>query len=308
MTDAPAGIFIGLCTLDVIQSVDHVPGPDEKITAFRQTVAAGGPAANAAVAFSGLGGTATLLTGVGRHPLAAGIRADLRDGGVDLIDLDPDRDDPPAVSTIMVTAGTGERAVVSTNAGGYALRPPERFARLVGHGSVVQVDGHHPGLAAAGVRTARDLGRPTLLDGGSWKAGTRDLLPYIDVAVCSADFRPPGVTDHREVLRLLREAGVTWAAITRGAEDVLWAGPDGAGRVPVPRTAVVDTLGAGDVFHGALAVELAAGLAAFDFVGALERAAGVAAAACASFGTRDWISPPGTRRSGRSAARRARWR
>lgn len=42
----PEGLFVGLCTLDVIQLVDHVPAPDEKLTAREQTVAAGGPAAN----------------------------------------------------------------------------------------------------------------------------------------------------------------------------------------------------------------------------------------------------------------------
>lgn len=54
-TSRPDGLFVGLCTLDVIQLVDHVPAPDEKLTAREQTVAAGGPAANAAVTFAYLG-------------------------------------------------------------------------------------------------------------------------------------------------------------------------------------------------------------------------------------------------------------
>src|SRR4051812_30303169 len=122
----PRGLFAGLCTLDIVQLVDHVPGDDEKVTARRQTVAAGGPATNAAVTFAHLGGRATLLSAVGGHPLAAGIRADLERMGVELVNLATDDEGPPAVSAIMVTARTGARAVVSADGGGRTVRPPDR--------------------------------------------------------------------------------------------------------------------------------------------------------------------------------------
>lgn len=77
----PQGLFVGLCTVDVIQLVDHVPSSDEKLTAREQVVAAGGPAANAAVTFSHLGGGARLLTGIGSHPLGVAAAADLRTWG-----------------------------------------------------------------------------------------------------------------------------------------------------------------------------------------------------------------------------------
>ncbi|MCW2883745.1 MAG: hypothetical protein QOE54_1416 [Streptosporangiaceae bacterium] len=288
----PAGLFVGLCVLDIVQLVDHVPRPDEKSTALGQTVAAGGPATNAAVTFAHLGGGATLVTGVGAHPLAAGIRADLRDAGVRLVDLAEAHADPPAVSTVLVTARSGERAVVSKNAEGQHLGPPADLAAMVSRSAVVQVDGHHPALAEASVITARRLGRTTLLDGGSWKPGTRALLPYIDVAVCSSDFHPPGTSTPQEVLRFLLKAGVSWAAVTRGGQEILWQGPDGPVRaVPVPRIAIADTLGAGDIFHGALAFELARGpeVDPSGFPRALGRAAALAAEACGSFGTRSWM-------------------
>jgi sugar/nucleoside kinase (ribokinase family) len=293
MDEVPAGLFVGLCVLDIIQLVDHVPRPDEKGTALRQTVAAGGPATNAAVTFSHLGGRSTLLTGVGDHPLAAGIRADLRDTGVRLVDLAKDHHGPPTVSTILVTARSGERAVVSKNAEGYDLDLPADWADPVSRSAVVHVDGHHPVPAEASVIAARRLGRPTLLDGGSWKPGTQTLLPYVDVAVCSSDFHPPGTTTPPEVLGFLRNAGVPWAAVTRGGEEIVWQGPAGRPRtVPVPDVEITDTLGAGDIFHGALAFELAQGgtLDPSGFPRALQRAASVAATACGSFGTRSWMA------------------
>jgi sugar/nucleoside kinase (ribokinase family) len=230
----PTGLFVGLCTLDVIQLVDHAPGSNEKLTARDQVVAAGGPAANAAVAFSYLGGAATLLTAIGSHPLGVGVAADLNALGVTVSDLAADSAEPPAVSSVLVTASTGERAVASTNATAHRLAPPDDLDALVAACDIVEFDGHHMELAVAAARAARALGRKTLLDGGSWKPGTQDLLPLIDVAVCSADFHPPGTSTPTDTLRFLREHGVVWAAVSGGADPVVWAGPGGEGTVDVP--------------------------------------------------------------------------
>ncbi|MGW3121728.1 PfkB family carbohydrate kinase [Streptomyces sp. NPDC001107] len=288
----PEGLFVGLCTLDVIQLVDHAPASNEKLTAREQVVAAGGPAANAAAAFSHLGGTARLLTAIGSHPLGLGITEDLGRLGVTVSDLAAESVEPPAVSSILVTASSGERAVASTNAKGHRLRPPDDLDVLVAACDIAEFDGHHMELAVAAARLARAAGRPTVFDGGSWKNGTQNLLPFIDVAVCSADFRPPGARTPRDTLRFLREHGVGWSAVSRGGRPILWAGPHSGGTVDVPAVRVADTLGAGDVLHGALAHHLAVQgplLTSEGFVQALRGAAAVASRACASFGTRAWM-------------------
>ncbi|GAA3372368.1 PfkB family carbohydrate kinase [Streptomyces sannanensis] len=285
----PRSLFVGLCTLDVIQLVEHVPGPNEKVTALAQTIAAGGPAANAAAAFSHLGGRATLLTGIGGHPLAAGITADLGALGVHIIDLNPDAAEPPTVSSILVTDSTGERAVASVNATGIDLEPPQDLEELLEGVDSVEFDGHHMALAIHVAETARNAGVPTVFDGGSWKPGTEKLLPLIDVAVCSADFRPPGASSHEDVLRYLLASGVPRAAVSRGDAPILWTGPEGTGSVAVPQVEVADTLGAGDILHGALTYYLG-----LPFPEVLARAAEVATLACASFGTRTWmVKAPG---------------
>ena len=161
------GLFVGLCTFDLIQSVSRVPGPNEKVTAVEQAVAAGGPAANASVAFSFLGGHSTLVTGIGHHPLAQGMRADLEAAGVDLIDVAGADGAPPPVSSIVVTEGSGDRHVVSLNAAGRTFEPPRSLGPMAGEASVVLIDGHHPRLALAGARAARRRARPCVLDGGS---------------------------------------------------------------------------------------------------------------------------------------------
>ncbi len=288
----PDALFVGLATLDVIQLVEHVPAPDEKLVASAQTVAAGGPAANAAVLHARLGGTAHLLTGVGRHPLAAGITADLARQGVHLHDLAAGQDGTPTVSTILVTRATGERAVASTNAACAALpAPDDPEALLYGRGAVL-LDGHHERPALAVAAAARALGIPTVLDGGSFKPVTERLLPSIDIAVCSADFRPPGCATTADTIAYLHDHRVPWAVITGGPRPVRYSGPGVSGTVPVPPVRqVADTLGAGDFFHGALVHRLSAGgdLDAAALRSALAFAAATAARSIASFGTRDWL-------------------
>lgn len=296
MGSSNTALFAGLCTLDVLQSVEHVPGANEKVTALDQTIAAGGPATNAAVTFAHLGGDAALVTGVGRHPLAEGIRADLDGASVRLKDASADDDRPPPISSILVTAATGDRSVVSRNAAGRVVTPPATLPSMVSGARALLVDGHHPGLVLAAAREARAQGVLCVLDGGSWKAGTASLLPQVDVAICSADFRPPD-TDS-DVLEYLLGTGIRWAAVTAGPGPVAWAGPDGrSGTVPVPSAQVADTLGAGDVFHGAFVYAVMSnGGGVLDeaaFPAALRFAGEVAARSCEKFGTRTWMESAG---------------
>src|SRR5215468_346257 len=286
----PSALFVGLCTLDIVQTVARMPGQNEKVTALRQSVAAGGPATNASAAFACLGGRATLLTGAGRHPLADGMRADLDRAGVTLIDAAADDEAPPAVSSVIVTEGSGDRCVVSVNAAGRELRPPSGLAALVDDARAVLIDGHHPALALAAARAARARGRLCVLDGGSWKDNTADLLPYVDVAVCSADFRPPGVPAGG-VLDYLGGRGIGWAAITDGANPVAWAGGGLRSADAVPSVQVADTLGAGDIFHGAFTYSMARqeSVDRDSFGSAIRFGSRVAAFSCRYFGTRSWM-------------------
>ncbi|MDO4243080.1 MAG: PfkB family carbohydrate kinase [Actinomyces sp.] len=100
---------------------------------------------------------------------------------------------------------------------------------------------------------------------GSWKDTAADLRGVCDLVAPSARFFPPGpqgpLTEPDDVMRWLRERGVAAVVLTRGPERVRWwcgAAPEpSSGEVLPPAVDPVDTLGAGDVFHGALAWALA---------------------------------------------------
>ncbi|WP_084743183.1 PfkB family carbohydrate kinase [Amycolatopsis australiensis] len=236
-------LLAGLCTVDVVQRVGELPAPGEKVQSLRVDVAAGGPATNAAVTAAALGAEATLLTVLGAHPLAALARADLEAHGVRVVDLDPARTGPPPVSAVAVRDRDGERTVVSRNAAG-----SEATWSGDVDADVVLVDGHHPKVALAVARAAGDV--PVVLDAGSWKPVLDELLPLVDVAACSAHFTAPEPGLHAR--------GVPTVVTTAGPGPVRWSTADGgSGEVPVPAVEARDTLGAGDVWHGALAVAVA---------------------------------------------------
>ncbi|EOD66216.1 PfkB family carbohydrate kinase, partial [Amycolatopsis vancoresmycina] len=134
----------------------------------------------------------------------------------------------------------GERTVVSRNAAGSQAS----WSGSV-DADVVLVDGHHPNLALSVARAAGDV--PVVLDAGSWKPVLDELLPLVDIAACSAHFAAPEPGLHQR--------GVPTVITTAGPRPVRWSTADGgSGEVPVPAVEARDTLGAGDVWHGALAV------------------------------------------------------
>ena len=135
-------------------------------------------------------------------------------------------------------------------------------------------------------RAARARGIRVVLDGGSWKEGTEELLQSIDTAICSADFMPPGCSAADDLFKHLKDCGVTNIAITNGAEPVRFVSGAASGIVLVPQVPLVDTMGAGDIFHGAFCYHASIGR---GFVEALREAASVAAEYCRFHGTRGWM-------------------
>lgn len=283
-------LFAGLCTLDVIQSVERMPGANEKIAALDFLMAAGGPATNAAVAFAHLGGAAQLSTRLPEHPLTRVIRDDLSACNVSL-DAHPEGDGPPITASILVTHSTGERAVVSPSASA-VFTPPQAIPPPSLEGvHAVLVDGYHRDVSLPIAQVARTQGIPVVMDAGSLKPHTAQVARVADVVVASADLATPdGSREPQAVFAWLKSLGVERAAITRGGDTILWRTPTGSGEVEVEPAHVVDTLGAGDFFHGALTFRLASlGPADARFAEDLAWASRVVAPSLGSFGTRAWL-------------------
>lgn len=291
-----AGVLcVGLTTLDVVHHLDAPPRWGAKQRSVGGELVAGGPAANAAVTAARLLGEARLLTAVGPGPGSDAVHADLAAHRVGVIDLAPAGWALP-VASALVDVHTGERTVVSPGAlrGSRAVDGAEySLAGLLDGIGMVLLDGHHPGLAARVAAEAVRSGVPVLLDAGSWKDELEPVLPRVTVAACSADLRTPGGVragdDPVAAATALHRRGVASVLVTDGPRPIVWSGLDGArGSVTVPSVRAVDTLGAGDAFHGALAAALLASGA--DLPRAAELAARVAAVRCTHLGSRAWLT------------------
>ncbi len=273
-------LCVGHIALDLIFSVREFPDHPTKTPAQRYHRGVGGMSGNAAVALARLGARVDFCGPVGDDSTADVFEQVLRAEGVGQSGLHRVPGASSSVSSIIVDQH-GERMIF--NAKGSALDVPGPFDPSVLDGvDFVLVDPRCPAWAEAALLEARRRGIPSMLDGEvSPRSDLRRLVPLADWRVFSergllayADGEPEALLRQlaldkpsRPVVRTLGAAGLQWC--------------DAQGQLcPMPAIQagpVVDTLGAGDVFHAALALALAEGRAERE---ALRFASAAAAIKC----------------------------
>lgn len=286
------GLFLGLMTLDFSYLTAKYPQPNEKIVALDYGVMAGGPATNAAITFQALNNQSILGGSLGQHPLTQLIRSDLINYKIQLIDLDTSRLEPPPVSSILIPQGTGERTVVSINAiksqiqRQTILEWSQKQSQLLDSLDIILIDGHQMIASEEIAKFASDKNIPIVIDAGSWKPGFELVLPQADFVIGSENFYPPGCQTQAEVFEYLITLGIDKIAITHGEQPIDYWEQGQWGQIPAPAITPVDTLGAGDIFHGAFCHFILTK----SFTEALTEAAKIASYSCQFLGTRQWIS------------------
>lgn len=287
MTAAPAAVCIGLATLDAIVRTSLPLPRGGRRVANDGDMAGGGVSATAAVALARLGAPVSYIGVVGDDLAGGMIRDGLAAEGIDLARLRRVSGRSP-VSVIVVDEENGERTILHRPGEG-ELELAELDLDLCRGAGWLHLDhvGHPilPALRAAGVRTSVSL------DAGNPIPGLRldlvDLYGPTEEALAAAY---PG-SSPADAIRRVIDQGPRLVAVTRGAHGSL-AGErldDGSVRVlsaaPL-QVEVESTLGAGDVFHGALLAALLRGL---DLEGALPIANAAAALSCRSLDARSAI-------------------
>jgi len=274
-------LCVGAGTYDLIYSVDRHPQPDEKIRATSFIGCGGGPAANAAVTVARLGLQAAFVGYLGRDIFGNAHIGELQQAGVNT-DLVARGDYSSALSVVMVKPD-GSRALVN-------YRTPESFLSTgsVDFSSVdarvILFDGHEPYISPPLARAARQRGIITLLDAGSIHSGTEELAGLVDYLVCSERFGLDftGAASEDKALEKLGFYAPS-VIITVGDRGLVWKNTAGSGRLQGYKVRAVDTTGAGDVFHGALAVCLAQKK---DWLESLSYASAAGALCCTKIGAR----------------------
>ncbi|MEI8265968.1 MAG: PfkB family carbohydrate kinase [Betaproteobacteria bacterium] len=281
----PRAVAVGAICATRIYQVPQVPALPAKVLASRLVEVVDGMALSAACAFARLGGRAAIWARCGDDEPGRAARAALQAEALDVTGL---RAVPGAASsqaTVIVDA-RGERLVVpfhdpAVDASAHWL-PLEAL-----HGAdMLLCDVRWPEGAEAAMRAARSADVPCMLDGEVAAPGVLErLVPMATHAVFSDAglMAYAGMDDVEAALLEVARSHTGHVGATCGAAGYAWVQDGAVHRVPAPGVQVVDTLAAGDVFHGAFALALTEGRSMHD---AARFACHAASLKCIRFGGR----------------------
>jgi sugar/nucleoside kinase (ribokinase family) len=240
-------LFIGQSYIDVTFLADTLPTGDEKSVARDYAISFGGNAVTAAFCCAKLGIAPDLLASVADDWLG---RMFIDMASKYSISVHHRKVGESSLSFVMPKGG--QRAIVRCRDDHYKHPfPPLNLAGC----RALHIDGHQPDAAIHYAKICHDAGVLTSLDGGGLRSNTHDLLEFIDVAVvaerlCEQMHMSPG-----EMLQYLRTRGCKIGGVTMGSRGLVWYDETRVERMlpalHVPEELVIDTNGAGDIFHGA---------------------------------------------------------
>lgn len=257
-------LCVGAAFLDTLFRVPHLPKGEGKLLPQAMVQIAEGMAASAAYAIVRLGGRADLWAAVGDDETGDRIIRELADSGIETggMVIVPGVRSP--VSTILVDA-EGERLIVPFYDPALHAEPkPFTMGDIVGFDAVL-VDVRWPDLAFAVLKAAREAGIPAILDGDVAPVAVLERLSAVASHIVFSEpaaLALSGASDPLAALHVLcGRLPETFLCVTAGAGGSYWldARDSGSGHQPALPVEAVDTLAAGDAFHGAFALAIAEG-------------------------------------------------
>ncbi|UWQ15370.1 sugar kinase [Aliiroseovarius sp. M344] len=247
-------LCVGAAVVDFVFHLDELPDRAEKYGTDRAVVVGGGCAANAAVAVTRLGGDAILGARLGTDSVGDMVLAELRDEGVDVDNVTRTKGARSSFSSVLIDMN-GERLIVNFRGEGLVLKTA--WFAGIGELGAVLTDTRRVDAARDALSLAKTRGIPGVLDGEAPIDPT--LLDVASHAALSMqglrDLHPDLTTE--EALKQIASDHGCWVCATDGANDVWFTDGQRIEHVPAYQIEPVDTLGAGDVWHGAFALSLA---------------------------------------------------
>jgi sugar/nucleoside kinase (ribokinase family) len=240
-------LFIGQAYIDVTFLTDRMPIGDEKHVASAYAISFGGNAVTAAFCCAKLGLVPELLSTLADDWLGRLFLDMAAKYGIPIHQRKVRRS-----SLSFIMPNEGKRAIVRCRDDDY-LDP---FPRLNLSGCrALHLDGHQPDAALYHAKAAREAGILTSLDGGGLRSNTHELLALTDVAIVAERLcQQMGIETPAMMIDYLKSRGCRVGGVTLGERGLVWYDETGAIRtlpaLAVPPNRVLDTSGAGDVFHG----------------------------------------------------------
>ena len=251
-------VVCGQTVVNFVFSLPEMPEKPEKYRADDVTIIGGGGGANAAVAIARLGARVDLVARLGMDAVGDMVLDGLRDEGVGTTLIRRFPDAQSAFSSVYLDRA-GERQIVAFRGRGLADDADWLIRSATEPLDAVMVDTRWPTGALEVLRWAREAGVPSVVDAEApTDPAMVEAATHIAFSEQGLRHYPLGL-DPETALRMIHEDHGAWVAVTLGAEGVLAFGDKGIERIPSYPVRVVDTLGAGDIWHGAFTLALAEG-------------------------------------------------
>jgi sulfofructose kinase len=283
---APRILCTGIIVLDEVFRVEEFPQADGKVQAKGFFVVNGGCAANAAVAIARLGGRAALAGPLG-GPEGEDANGDrvlkaLARENVDCSFCQRIDGLATALSAIFMNA-RGDRTIVTYRDERIAATRPSDPKATVAKADAVLADNRYPDFVRPICEAARARDIPIVLDGDRPTVEDDPLFGLASHIIFSSEClrETTGVADLSAALQRIARRTAAFLAVSNGPDDIIYLDNGAPRRLPVFRIDAVDTLGAGDAFHGGFALALAEGQ---NEVAAMRFGAAVAGLKCSRLG------------------------
>lgn len=262
-------VGIGAAVCDTIYSLPEYPAEDTKLRALGVKRCGGGPAATGIVAAAKLGARCAFLGCLAEDEGGRFLREDFRRYGVDagMVEMIPGR--RSFTSAIWVSEKSGTRTCVFDKGDLPPLTLSEAQKEAVRRAKILMVDGNELPAALEAAAIARESGTKVLYDAGGRYPGVEQLLALADILIPSEEFAKgiTGAPDAARAAELLAERfRPETVAVTCGKRGGVFLRDGKPREYPIYPAEVIDSNGAGDVFHGAFAAALLRGFGARESV------------------------------------------
>lgn len=239
-------LFIGQTYIDVTLLCGDIPRGDDKTVAHDYAISFGGNAVTAAFACAKLGFAPDLIATVAEDWLG---RMFLDMARTYAIKVHPRSVARSSLSFVLPK--DGKRAIIRARDDKFHHPFPD--LDLTGC-RALHLDGHQGDAALHYAKLCRAQGILTSLDGGGLRGNLDALLSYVDVAIVAERLCEQMNFSPQQMLEYLKGKGCKIGGVTQGAHGLVWYDASGAisrlPALPVPPEKIIDTSGAGDVFHG----------------------------------------------------------
>ncbi len=281
-------VGLGQCCVDYLAVVEKYPNVNEKREVNKLTIQGGGPVATAMVTLSRLGASTSFIGKISDDYFGTLIQDSLTGENVSIDNIVVEKGGRSQVSFIVVEKETGNRTIFWSKPTVTPLKPGEINKDIIRDARIIHLDELMIEGSLEAARCAKDAGVTVVVDAGSLREGSLELIKLADYVITSEDFAKQYYNSHdpKAVAMELLKLGSRAVVITLGDKGSITVSKESYFYQPAFKIKAVDTTGCGDVFHGAFIFGL---LRRWDLKETIRFASATAALKCRNIGGRTSI-------------------